>query len=190
MDGRRGPRTHKEGRLSGESTMDRSDLEREIETLHPLSFAWSLGCCRYDHTEAEDVLQETYVKIFEGKARFEGRSTLKTWLFSVIRRTAASRRRVSWLRTLRFVAGDLDAVESAGESAEKRVLRSERTAALLGGIGRLSRRQREVIELVFYHEMTVEDAARVAGVSVGTARVHYARGKRRLAEELQREETR
>lgn len=168
--------------------MNRADLEQQLEELHPASFAWALGCCGRDRDEAEEVLQETYLKIFEGSARFGGRSTLKTWLFAVIRRTSAGRRRVRWLRDLRFVVTDVRSVAADGESAERRAIHSERTAALLRAISRLARRQREVIELVFYHEMTIEQAAAVAGVSVGTARVHYQRGKQRLLVQLKQED--
>lgn len=160
-------------------------LEGQIEELHPASFAWALGLCGRDPDEALDVLQETYLKIFEGKARFDGRSTLKTWLFAVIRRTASSRRRSRWLRDLRFVFFDVSEVADGSESAERRVLRSERTSALLRALDRLARRQREVIELVFYHDLTVEEAAAVIGVSAGTARVHYHRAKQRLLAELE-----
>jgi RNA polymerase sigma factor (sigma-70 family) len=168
--------------------MNRADLERQLEALHPASFAWALGCCGRDRQEAEDVLQETYLKILDGRARFEGRSSLKTWLFSVIRRTAGSQRRRRWLRDFRFVSAEVDGVRDSRESAEDSLLHSERTGALLRAIARLARRQREVIELVFYHQMTVEEAATVTGVSLGTARVHYQRGKQRLLTELKREE--
>src|SRR5260370_4304812 len=76
-------------------------LEQELERLHAESFAWALGCCSRDRAEAEDVLQEAYLKILEGRARFLGRSSLKTFFFSVIRRTASEhRRRALWRRFL------------------------------------------------------------------------------------------
>jgi RNA polymerase sigma-70 factor (ECF subfamily) len=166
------------------TVVTRAELEQQLEELHPLSFTWALGVCGRDADDAQEVLQETYLKIFEGKARFDGRSTLKTWLFAVIRRTAAARRRVRWLRDLRFISRDVSDVADGHDSAERRVIYSERTSALLRALDHLARRQREVIELVFYHDMTIEEAAGVVGVSVGTARVHYHRAKQRLLAEL------
>ena len=166
------------------TVLNRADLEQQLEELHPASFAWALGLCGRSVDDAQDVLQETYLKIFEGKARFHGRSTLKTWLFAVIRRTAAARRRLRWLRDLRFVVDDVSTVPDGNDSAERRVILSERTSALLRALNCLARRQREVIELVFYHDMTIDDAAGVAGFPVGTARVHYHRAKQRLLAEL------
>ncbi len=48
----------------------------------------------------------------------------------------------------------------------------------------LSQRQREVLQLVFYHGMTIEEAANTLGIGVGSARTHYTRGKRSLANKL------
>jgi RNA polymerase sigma factor (sigma-70 family) len=167
------------------TVVNRADLEQQLEALHPASYAWALGMCGRDPEDALEVLQETYLKIFEGKARFDGHSTLKTWLFAVIRRTAAARRRLRWLRDWRFVCADVTAFPDGNESAERRVIQSERTSALLRALSKLARRQREVIELVFYHDMTIEEAAATVGVSVGTARVHYHRAKQRLLAELE-----
>jgi RNA polymerase sigma factor (sigma-70 family) len=181
--------------MSGDATkgcraMNRAELEQQLEELHPASFAWALGCCGRDRGDAEEVLQETYLKILDGKARFDGRSALKTWLFAVIRRTAAAHRRFSWLRALRFVSPEGGDVASHEESVERRLMHSEKAAALLRAIASLAPRQREVIELVFYHDMTIEQSAEVVGVSLGTARVHYQRGKERLRAVLVREEMR
>jgi RNA polymerase sigma-70 factor (ECF subfamily) len=48
----------------------------------------------------------------------------------------------------------------------------------------LSPRQRDVLHLVFYQEMTIEEAARVLHIPLGTARTHFERGKRKLRQQL------
>ena len=160
-----------------EATIERaapSDLGAEVEALHPDAFAWAMACCGRDLSLAEEVLQMAYVKVLSGEARFEGRSALKTFLYGVIRRTAAEeRRRVSQVavRLARFARL---AVRPAP------VEEPEDNAPLALAMTRLSARQREVLHLVFAEDLTVEDAAAVMGIGVGSARVHYDRGKKRL----------
>ena len=60
------------------------------------------------------------------------------------------------------------------------ILRDESTRELVAALDRLSSRQREVLHLVFYQDLTIADAAEVLGVSVGSARMHYERGKAQL----------
>jgi len=162
---------------------DEIDLEGELECLHRASFSWALNCCGRDREAAEDVLQTSYLKVLEGKARFAGRSGFKTFLFAVIRHTAAEHRRREFLRRLwlvrwsGFPSGPPPDPERAAEASERR-------AALESAIAKLAKRQREVLELVFAHDLTVEEAAATLDISVGSARVHYARGKKRLAREI------
>lgn len=161
-----------------------NELTDKIAELHPDAFAWAVACCEGRRDEAEEVLQTTYLKIFEGRARFGGRSAFKTWLFGVVRNTARERRRRQRVRAvLLFEWTRRDVAESEPtprEAVEASQLRETLQAALL----ELSERQREVVELVFYHDLTVEEASEVMGVSVGSARTHYDRGKKALAAKL------
>jgi len=149
--------------------------------MHPASFAWALWCCGRRREEAEEVLQSAYLKVFEGTARFRGDSSPRTWFFGVIRRTAAEQRRRRWLRQQlleRWFVAPSEA--SSAPDPETAAASSESGRALLQALGGLSTRQREVLHLVFYQEMTIEESARILKISLGTARTHFARGKRQL----------
>ena len=170
--------------------MNRGELEQLLEQDHRAGFGWALSCCAGHRAEAEDVLQLVYLKIVEGKARYDGQSAFRTWLFAVIRRTAAQerRRRALWwvkLRTLRDEA-EAEARQPAAPASEA-AERSQQAALFRRALAELPARQREALQLVFYHDLTVEEAAAVMGVSVGSARTHYARGKQALRGWLRRE---
>jgi RNA polymerase sigma factor (sigma-70 family) len=153
------------------------DPSPELERLHPASFSWALSCCRRDREEAEEVLQASYLKVLEGRARFDGRSSFKTFLFGVIRRTAAEQRRRRALHGL-WIARWGHAAE--GEDPSPPHAPDDRLRRLDAALAVLPRRQREVIELRLQHGMTLEAAASTLAISTGSARVHYARAKERL----------
>jgi RNA polymerase sigma-70 factor (ECF subfamily) len=164
--------------------MENAELRAQLETVHERSFGWALHCCEGDRAEAEDVLQTAYLKVLDGRARFDGRSSFVTWLFAVVRRTAADERR---RRILRFHRSEplRDDVAASPSIATESLESDERREALVRALRELPRRQREVLLLVFYHERTVEEAAAVLAIGLGSARTHYARGKQRLRELLQ-----
>ena len=169
--------------------MDEAELRRQLEQHHAASYGWALNCCRRDAAQAEDVLQTVYLKVLDGRARFDGQSVFKTWLFAVIRHTAADERRRHWLRQLKLAAFGQDGTrDEHEESAEKGAARAEMQAMFQEKLAALPSRQREVLHLVFYQDLSIEQAAGVMGVSVGSARTHYARGKQRLRERLNRAE--
>jgi RNA polymerase sigma-70 factor (ECF subfamily) len=166
--------------------MDIAELKVELEKLHSASFGWALSCCGRDHGEAEEVLQTVYLKIFEGKARFHGDASLKTWLFAVIRNTAISERRRSLLRRLRLSVDreSAGAQSSLGETPNESFERSEMQQQFQDALKSLPARQREALHLVFYEDLSLREAAEVMRVSIGSARQHYERGKKRLRETL------
>jgi len=169
--------------------MSPADLTAELEHLHAAAFGWALSCCGWDRTAAEDVLQASYLKLLDGRARFDERSSFRTFVFGVIARTAREARRRSalrrWLPLASLVLGP-EAVDGRPDPATT-FARADETARLVRALGRLSARQRQVLHLVFYEDLTIAEAAAVAGVSVGTARTHYERAKAALKKLLENE---
>ena len=162
--------------------MEISELKAELERLHPASFGWALSCCRRNHADAEEVLQTVYLKILQGKAIYRGESKLQTWLFAVIRKTAMSERRKQWLRYLISIPSAPSEVHNDLEFE-----RSEMQQRFQQALAQLPVRQRETLHLVFYQDLSLSEAAEVMNISVGSARRHYERGKKRLRATLDRE---
>ena len=160
--------------------MTADETRAEIERLHPAGFAWAMACCGRDRERAEDVLQTSYLKILDGRARFAEKSSFKTFLFGVIRRTAAEERRRAALAGVLLGRAGTAAPAAGGEA-----LSADRLA-LRAALARLPRRQREVLELVFAFGMTLQESAQALSISLGSASVHYDRGKKRLAALLER----
>ncbi len=156
-----------------------------LEAHHKEAYCWARQCCRFDSDLASDALQTVYVKILQGKARFHGKSTFKTWLFSVIRFTAADLLKESARRNIIHV--DLNSAQLAYFSEVVEETYSSNYEEL---IKLLPERQAELLLLVFYHNLTIEAAAEVMQIGVGSARTHYDRGKKGLLELIQKHKLR
>ena len=146
-----------------------------LSALHDQVFGWALSRCFYDRTFAEDLVQQAYVELLSGKAQFEGRASLKTFVFSVVQNLAKSRyrRQQTRLRVLRHVARD-------AEGCSVPAIEVDDPSQLWCAVQRLPTRQRDIIELKFCRDFTIDEAAAVMGISSGSARVHYDRAKKAL----------
>ena len=174
-----------------------SSFENDVAALHASSFGWAMACCDRDADQAADVLQQAYFKVFSGKARFDARSSLRTWLFGVIRLTALESRRY---RVLRLFWSGAPKKRAPGETVDPREAEDElssdepspgaslaerqRAEAIERALASLPPRQREVLHLTFHEGLTVREAAEIMGISTGSASVHYERGKSRMSELL------
>ena len=168
--------------------MDVLLIRAQLKELHIAAYGWTLHCCRHNRAVTEDVLQTVYLKVLEGKAQFDGTSTFKTWLFAVIRKTAAEERRrtIVWAFRFRFLSDAEDPVSD--ESVERSIHASEIRAVFSRALARLPRRQQEVMHMIFYQDLTIEETSATLGISIGSARTHYERRKKRLRRELERME--
>lgn len=151
-----------------------------LEAMHDQAYGWALSRCGFDHSAAEDLMQQAYVELLSGSARFNNNSSLRTFVFAVIQNLAKSRfrRLASRLRLLR---------QHAGLAADATVppVESDKGIGLWRAVKALPARQRDIIELVFCRELTIAQASQVMGVTTGTGRVHYERAKKALRARLQ-----
>lgn len=168
--------------------MNEAAIRDELEKLHTDSFGWALSCCSYRKLEAEDVLQTTYLKVLQGRASYKGEASFKTWLFSVIRNTAIDLQRRKILYQLRLKKYKKDINENISYEIENQDTNSQILFSFRQVLTSLPNRQREVLQLVFYNELTIQEAAEVMGVSLGSARTHYFRGKKKVHQLMEKHE--
>jgi RNA polymerase sigma factor (sigma-70 family) len=160
-------------------------LRQSLAMHHGAAWTWAMSCCDRNRADAEDVLHTTYLKILDGRACFDGRSSALTWILAVVRRTAIELRRRRYVRALLLQSYPLEHVSSTSDAnADCELEATQLQKCLLSALAALARRQREVLTLVFYHDLTVDQAAHVMGISSGAARRHYARGKDLLRKRL------
>jgi RNA polymerase sigma-70 factor (ECF subfamily) len=155
----------------------------EVACQHHASlFHWALVLCRWDREEAMEVVQLTYLEVLVGRADLLCADDPRAYLFGVARRVAASlqRRRSTWGRILRLEL-PRRTVDNPAATPEEEASYRESASRLRKALARLPVRQLQVLSLVFMEDMTVEQAARVLGISVGSTRTHYHRAKKRVA---------
>ena len=150
------------------------------------SDVWRLCAALGDPGSADDLTQETYLRAFGALHRFEGRSSLRTWLLSIARRVCADavrsrrRRRLSLVRD----TGELDALSAAGTTGDALDDAVARGAAVTDLLGRLERDRREAFVLTQLLGLSYADAAEVAGCPVGTIRSRVSRARADLVDAL------
>jgi len=132
---------------------------------------------------AEDIVSEVFLELWRHAASFEGRSRLSTFILTIARNKA-----ISVLRGRSDEPLD-DAMASAipdnAATAEENLDASQRGALLRQCLAELSAAHREIIDLIYYHGRSVEEAATILGVPAATVKTRMFYARKRLAERLQ-----
>ena len=115
-----------------------------------------------DKSTAEDLVNEVFLDVWRQAGRFQGRSQVTTWLLAIARNKALSALRCR-------PAEELDdeqaaAIEDLGSNAEVTLQNRQKTEILRRSLTQLSPAHREVIDLVYYHEKSIDEVAEITGV--------------------------
>jgi RNA polymerase sigma-70 factor (ECF subfamily) len=132
---------------------------------------------------AEDIVSEVFLELWRHAASFEGRSRLSTFILTIARNKAISvlRGRSDEPLDDAMAAAIPDNVATAEENLDA----SQRGALLRQCLAELSAAHREIIDLVYYHGRSVEEAATILGVPAATVKTRVFYARKRLAERLQ-----
>jgi RNA polymerase sigma-70 factor (ECF subfamily) len=126
---------------------------------------------------AEELTNEVFLEVWRNARNYEGRSSASTWMLSIAHHRAASalrkRREESWNEDEALQISD------SGDDPEVAAQKADKSALLRKCMGALSPEHREIIDLVYYHEKSVEEVAQIVGIPEATVktRMFYARKK-------------
>jgi RNA polymerase sigma-70 factor (ECF subfamily) len=131
---------------------------------------------------AEDIVSEVFLELWRRAASFEGRSRLSTWILAIARNKAVS-----------VMRGRIDAplddamaqaIPDRAGTAEENLDARQRGALLCRCLAQLSAAHREIIDLTYYHEKSVEEVATIVGIPAATVKTRMFYARRQLAELL------
>jgi RNA polymerase sigma-70 factor, ECF subfamily len=133
-----------------------------------------------NETLAEDLLSEVFLGVWRQAARFECRSSVSTWLLSIARHKALSARRH---RTEAELDEKIEAtVADPADDPEVALQEKNRDALLRRALTRLSPEHRQVIDLVYYHEKSIDEVAQIIDVPPATVKTRMFYARKKLAE--------
>jgi RNA polymerase sigma-70 factor, ECF subfamily len=132
---------------------------------------------------AEDLISDVFLDVWRQADRFEGRSAVSTWMLAIARFKALSALRKRPDEELDDEAAE--AIEDVSDNPEVALQKKDKSAVLRQCLEKLSPEHKEIIDLVYYHEKSVEEVAEIVGIPENTVKTRMFYARKKLAELLQ-----
>lgn len=154
---------------------DNTDEQRFIQLVEQYQAALLRTCyvALGDYALAEDAVQETFLKAYQAADGYRGDCGEKTWLMKIAMNTCRDMRRRAWFR-------HVDRRVALEQLPEALVAYEREDDDTLQSIMRLPYRDREVLLLYFYQDMTLREIGQSLGISLGSAHTRLQRAKQKL----------
>jgi len=178
-----------DGRTSDDGASDEVLIKAvaagDRQAMHVIYARHNAGVYRYilrlfrNASVAEDLVSDVFLDVWRGAGKFRGKCKLSTWVLAIARHKAFSALRKRTEDHLEQYEWAM--IEDPAEALDCVAADAGRTTVLRECLGKLSAAHREVIDLVYYHEKTVEEAAAIIGIPANTVktRMFYARSRMR-----------
>jgi RNA polymerase sigma-70 factor (ECF subfamily) len=135
-----------------------------------------------DTTMAEDLVSQVFLDVWRTASQFEGRSQVSTWLLSIARFKALTAMRQR--RHEDIDQEDVLEIADEADTPEASLDRSTTSAILRACVAKLSPAHREIINLVYYHEKSVEEVGAIIGIPQSTVKTRMFYARKQLADLL------
>jgi len=182
----------RQGIIAAQATSDEMLLESIADggrpAMHILYSRHNVRVYRFilrivrDSTMAEDLVSQVFLDVWRTARQFEGRSQVSTWLLSIARFKA-----LTALRQRKYEDIDQDDVLEIADEAdtpEDSLDRSNTSAILRACVAKLSPAHREIINLVYYDEKSVEEVGAIIGIPQSTVKTRMFYARKQLADLL------
>ena len=160
---------------------DRLAMQVLFARHHVRVYRFVLRLVRNEAT-AEDLISEVFLDVWRQAAKFEGRSAVSTWMLSIARFKALSalRRKPEY----ELDEETAEAIEDHSDDPEVTLAKKDKGALLREALSALSAEHREVIDLVYYQEKSVEEVARIVDIPEATVKTRMFYARKKLSELL------
>jgi RNA polymerase sigma-70 factor (ECF subfamily) len=165
-------------------------LDRLIEQYQYRLFRYLLYICG-DRETAEDLFQETWIRVLDRGHQYDGKSKFETWLFTIARHLVIDLQRRKKPQSLDALTDPdqrsrMELAAANSSSALDLITNRETEMTVQESLGRLPAIHREVLVLRFQEDMALEEIAVVLGAPVSTVKSRLYRGLQALRELLER----
>ncbi len=160
---------------------DRLAMQVLFARHHVRVFRFVLRLVRNEAT-AEDLISEVFLDVWRQAGKFEGRSAVSTWILGIARFKALSALR-------KRPEEELDdekaaQIEDQSDDPEAALSKKNKGEVLRQCLTALSADHREIIDLVYYHEKSVEEVAKIVGIPEATVKTRMFYARKKLSELL------
>ncbi len=160
---------------------DRLAMQVLFARHHVRVYRFVLRLVRNNAT-AEDLISEVFLDVWRQAGSFEGRSAVSTWLLSIARFKALSVLRKKPEEELDDETAG--AIEDQSDDPEVTLAKKDKSALLRQCLTALSAEHREIIDLVYYHEKSVDEVAEIVGIPEATVKTRMFYARKKLSEVL------
>jgi RNA polymerase sigma-70 factor (ECF subfamily) len=148
---------------------------------HVRVFRFVLRLVRHE-AAAEDLISEVFLDVWRQAGRFEGRAAVSTWLLAIARFKALSSLRRKPEQELDEETAET--IEDAADTPDVTLEKKDKSALIRKCLEGLSAEHREIVDLVYYHEKSVEEVAEIVGIPENTVKTRMFYARKKLAELL------